>query len=355
MRHRQQRKTMGFCLLAVVSLLLIGCSQAQASEEVIKQQWLASAHADADSRAFTFWDEQDFPQIPSGCAKCHSTGGYLSYLGADGSTPGKVSQAMPPGSTIECEACHNAVANAKETATMPSGVLLVDLGQSANCMECHQGRADAGQVAEAVGSREADTVYADLSLPLIHNNPAAATQYGADAKGGYEYESRTYLGPYQHTPEFDTCIACHDPHTLAAPVEKCRACHVEATSQEALQDIRMGKTDYDGDGDRAEGIAGEIETMQARLLLAIQFYAARTKAVDEIVYDGGRNPYFFDQAGQAYSTWTPRLLRAAYNYRYATTGVGGYAHNGLYTLQLLYDSLDDLGVNTSTLTRPGVK
>jgi hypothetical protein len=352
MQHRQQRKTIIFCFLLIFGLLLVGCSQAQASEEVIEQQWLASAHADAKSSAFTHWNDQDPAQIPSGCAKCHSTGGYRSFLGVDGSAPGKVSQAMPLGSTIECEACHNEAASTKNTATMPSGVALFDLGQSANCMECHQGRAHSARLDEAIGSREVDKVYIDLSLPNIHNNAAGPTQFGTEAKGGYEYEDRAYLGRYMHAPEFETCVACHNPHTLAVPVEKCQACHVEATSQESLQAIRMRKTDFDGDGDRHEGIAGEIETMRERLLLAMRIYTVRTKEVDEIVYDEGRNPYFFDKAGQEYSTWTPRLLRAAYNYRYASKGVGGYAHNGLYTLQLLYDSLDDLGVNTSAMTRP---
>jgi hypothetical protein len=259
---------------------------------------------------------------------------------------------MPVGSTIECDACHNEAADEKVTATMPSGVELVDLGQSANCMECHQGRAHTGRLADAIGSRDVDKVYKDLSLPNIHNNAAGPTLHGTEAKGGYEYEGRAYLGRYTHASGFATCISCHDPHTLAAPVEKCRACHVEATSPAALQNIRMHKTDFDGDGDLGEGIAGEIETMQDRLLLAMRIYTIRTKEVDEVVYDGARNPFFFDSAGNEYSTWTPRLLRAAYNYRYATQGVGGYAHNGLYTIQLLYGSLNDLGVNTSAMTRP---
>jgi len=43
-----------------------------------------------------------------------------------------------------------------------------------------------------------------------------------------------------------------------------------------------------------------------------------------------------------YNAWTPRLLRAAYNYQFATKDPGGYAHNGKYILQILYDSLEDL-------------
>ncbi|MCP5116157.1 MAG: polyheme membrane-associated cytochrome C, partial [bacterium] len=53
-----------------------------------------------------------------------------------------------------------------------------------------------------------------------------------------------------------------------------------------------------------------------------------------------------------YATWTPRLLQAAYNYQYATKDPGGYAHNGAYVLQLLYDSLADIGGDTSAMTRP---
>jgi hypothetical protein len=305
MQFRQQRKAIVFYLLLLFGLLLVGCSQVQVSEEEFEQQWLASAHADAESRAFTFWADQDLDKITSGCAKCHSTGGYRSFLGVDGSAPGRVSQAIPLGSTIECDACHNAVADQKDSATMPSGVELDDLGQSANCMACHQGRAYTGRLDDAVGRQDVDKVYKDLSLPNIHNNAAGPTQFGTEAKGGYEYEDRAYLGRYTHAPGFATCISCHDPHTLSVPVEKCRACHVEATSKAALQNIRMRRTDFDGDGDRNEGIAGEIETMQERLLLAMRIYTIRTKELDEIVYDNARNPFFFDKAGNEYSTWTP--------------------------------------------------
>ena len=53
-----------------------------------------------------------------------------------------------------------------------------------------------------------------------------------------------------------------------------------------------------------------------------------------------------------YVTWTPRLLKAAYNYQYATKDPGAFAHNGKYVLQILYDSLVDLGANVSGMTRP---
>ncbi len=54
----------------------------------------------------------------------------------------------------------------------------------------------------------------------------------------------------------------------------------------------------------------------------------------------------------AYNTWTPSLLQAAYNYQYAAKDPGGFAHNGQYVLQLLYDSIQSIGGSTSGMVRP---
>jgi hypothetical protein len=48
------------------------------------------------------------------------------------------------------------------------------------------------------------------------------------------------------------------------------------------------------------------------------------------------------------------LLRAAYNYTWAAKDPGSFAHNGLYMLQVLYDTLQDIGGSdaVSGMTRP---
>ena len=46
---------------------------------------------------------------------------------------------------------------------------------------------------------------------------------------------------------------------------------------------------------------------------------------------------------ERYVTWTPNLLRAAYNYQFVHKDPGGYIHNADYQLQLLYDSLEAIG------------
>jgi hypothetical protein len=57
-----------------------------------------------------------------------------------------------------------------------------------------------------------------------------------------------------------------------------------------------------------------------------------------------------------YASWTPRLLKAAYNYQLVTKDPGAYAHNPVYAMQLLYDSLESLSarinVNLIVLRRP---
>ena len=92
---------------------------------------------------------------------------------------------------------------------------------------------------------------------------------------------------------WQTCIDCHDQHSLEVRIEKCAECHEDVNSVEDLQAIRMAGSwpDYDGDGDVLEGIYGEIQGLHAALYKAIQAYA--TDANAPIAYDSHTNPYFF--------------------------------------------------------------
>ena len=334
-------------LLFVVALLLAACSQASAANPSLEEQaWTSSAHSDVDSSSFTYWDEDEPPEIPVECAKCHSTPGYLDFLGVDGSQPGQLDQAAATGTTIECDACHNEVTEAKDFSTVPSGLEITGLGQESNCIECHQGRASALDVLEAVSGLPADEVNPELILPKIHNNPAGATFYGTQAKGGGEYPQYSFAAKFYHG--FDTCATCHDPHSLEVNVDQCSACHLGAATLEGVRNIRLSRIDYDGDGDISEGLAGEIETMMEKLLFTIQLYAALTDGADLISYDGG----FVTESGDEYTTWTPSLLQAAYNYQYAAKDPGSYSHNPRYIMQLLFDSIDELGGSTRGMTRP---
>jgi hypothetical protein len=193
-----------------------------------------------------------------------------------------------------------------------------------------------------------DTVSGDLGFQNVHYFAAGATMFGGEAMGAYQYEGKEYFGPFAHAPGFNTCVQCHDTHNLEVNAEACSTCHI---GKEHVEDIRMYPVDFDGDGDTAEGIAGEVETLGEALYVALQTYAADV-AGTPIVYNPGRYPYWFTEDGGRYGTWTPTLLRAAYNYQYFKKDPGGFAHNGRYIIQALYDSLEDVGGDTSGLVRP---
>jgi hypothetical protein len=119
------------------------------------------------------------------------------------------------------------------------------------------------------------------------------------------------------------------------------------------------RADYDGDGDTKEGIAGEVATLADKLYEAL--LAKATEGGNSIVYSPSSYPYFFadtngngvvDEGEAAYATWTPRLLKAAYNYQYVNKDPGAFAHNGVYMMQVLYDAIQDVGGDVTGLVRP---
>lgn len=322
-------------------------------------EWAGSPHADFTAEAFIHWDEDDPAEVPDRCAKCHSTPGHLDFLGADGSEAGVVDAAAPIGSVVECVACHNDVSLTKTSVVMPSGLELTGLGDEARCVECHQGRESKISVDASIESaavEDEDTVSEDLGFRNIHYYTAAVTKYGTLAKGGYEYDGNLYDAEFAHVDEFDTCIECHNSHTLEVKVEACSDCHEGVVEVEDLRDVRMAgsEVDYDGDGDMEEGIYYELEGLREQLYTAIQAYSAEV-AGSPIIYDAHSYPYFFidtNANGEAdedevnrdnrYASWTARMLKAAYNYQTSLKDPGAYAHGGKYIIELMYDSVTDL-------------
>lgn len=391
---RPDRRALGFTLaiLLVFGVLLAACSQPEAQQVEVTRvvtetvevevpgpevevtriveveippaipvipfadEWLASAHNDAEAEAFTHWNEEDPAEVPTACAKCHSTTGYMDYLGADGSTPNVVDVAHPIGQTVECEACHNDVTLTKTSVIFPSGIEITGIGDESRCMECHQGRSSTvtvnNQIEELGLTEDVDTVSADLGFSNIHYYAAAATQFGTLAKGGYEYTGLLYDGRFDHVDSHNTCFECHDMHSLELEISECQACHEGVETVEDMRDIRMAGSlvDYDGDGDMEEGIYYEIEGLREMLFAGMQTYATEV-AGTPILYDTHAYPYFFadvdgdgaiTDADGGYDAWTARLAKAAYNYQVSLKDPGSYVHGGKYIIQLLYDGIADL-------------
>ena len=279
------------------------CPDPEAIAEEVKEtvpfadEWASSGHAESEAEAFRHWDEDDPAEVPESCAKCHTSSGYLDFLGEDGSEAGVVSSTHDPAEGIECNACHNETAAAMDSVVFPSGIEVTDLGPQARCMQCHQGRASKVSVdntlAETVGE-DLDTVSEELGFINIHYYAAGATRLGTEVKGGYEYDGMDYDVRFDHVPGYDTCIGCHDQHTLALKLDECAVCHTDVASVEDLMNVRMegSLADYDGDGDIEEGIYYELDGLREMLYTGIQAYAAEV-AGTPIVYESHTYPYFF--------------------------------------------------------------
>jgi len=309
--------------------------------------WFRSAHADAAAEAFRHWDEDE--EIQPACAICHSGEGFRAFHGLDGSTPGVVEQAVDTGGVVDCGTCHNAGLAAINEVRFPSGLMHPVQGVEASCMTCHQGRTAGVNVRDATAGMDIDTPNPALRFINPHYATAAATWLGGYGGAGYHYDGRVYSGRFFHARPVSTCNSCHDPHSLEVAFEPCLTCH----QGDSPKDIRISRQSYDGSGNTAVGIRADIQANAARLLDFIESYAADVVGAP-IVYDGAHYPYFFADAngdgfvdqsdGQSvvYANWTPRSLRAAYNWKLVSSDPGNFAHNPHYVLELLYDSIEDL-------------
>jgi len=379
----KQNRWVTWILIIGIMVIMIGCSPSMVEatqvapttcpqcEEVTcpepvryEDLWAQSAHADGEAEAFIHWNDQSPQEVPVECAKCHTRPGFLDFLGADGTNPGIVNNPAAVGTTISCFACHNEATDDLDSVVFPSGVKMKMLGPEALCIQCHQGRASTSAVDDLLaisGAVEPDVPSMDISFVNSHAI-SGATPFGSDAQGAYQYTGKLYAGRFYRGEDFFDCLRCHDQHSLELKVDTCHECHTFTGAD--VRDIRVDSTDYDGDGDVAEGIFYEVSSIHDLLYQSIQEYAASVVGIP-IIYDASTHPYFFiDTNGNGgvdsgeissanrYNAWTPRLLKAAYNYNYVVHDPGAYAHNSDYVIQFLYDSLADIGGDITGLARP---
>lgn len=349
--------TLLFLLAYVLVLVFAFGSFRKAMTETVVQateRYATSGHADRTSISFTNWNNNDPPVIPIQCARCHGTPGFLDFLGEDGSTPWVVDKEAPSGEVITCIACHNPTIHSIERVAFHSGEEFQPKGMEGVCMLCHQSRQSTDGIQGVLQGLPEDEVSADLSFINPHYHFAASTQVGSLARSGYQYPQQQYVGYFAHADRAETCTQCHNAHNLAVAPRKCAVCHSNVVTSDDFATIRTQKLDYDGDGDITEGIQSEIAFLQSLLFQAIKTYA-REVAGKPVVY-ADQFPYYFVDTNDngiadpdevnfpnRYNAWTPRLIKAVYNYQFAKNDPGGYVHNPRYVIQLLYDSLMDLG------------
>lgn len=309
--------------------------------------WARSGHSNAASESFSHWNVDGV--IPPVCSVCHSGTGFRSLHGLDGSAPGLPAQPVKVGGVVDCETCHNAGLSAVSSISLPSGISHPIDGGEVSCMTCHQGRAAGATVQRAVDGKSEDTPDPALTFINPHYATAAATLLGGYGGMGFQYPGKKYSGRFLHAKPVATCASCHDPHSLTVAEETCLTCHASGKAA----DIRISRVSFDGSGDLKKGIGGDIAANAARLKLMIEDYAEKVAGVP-VHYDGRRHPYFFvdangdgvaDQADgkpQPYNAWSPRMLKAAYNWKFVGSDAGIHVHNPHYALELLHDSMESL-------------
>ena len=340
--------------LAAVAAAVAQQPSAPDPEIPFLDDWKQSAHARIGAEAFRHWDDDG--AVPAACARCHTTTGLLDYLGLDGTPMDAVDAAHPPAAGVECTACHNEAARRMDAVRLPSGFVAEGLGRSAICTVCHQGTSSAPALRTRIAALPPDEVSDDIGFTNPHYLAAGPTLFGGAGQGAFQYETRLYAWRMEHPPMVQECGQCHDPHRLEVQPQQCGRCHEGIQAAEDLRQHRFGlNDDYDGDGNVTEGLAAEVEGLRSHLDAAVRAYAGGV-AGKAMAVSFGRYPYFFldndgdgevgpDEAsyGNRYDAWTPRLVTAAYNLVYATREPGAFAHNPRYILQVLIDSIADLG------------
>jgi formate-dependent nitrite reductase cytochrome c552 subunit len=382
MQRMTLKKTLviiGVIVLSAVVLAACGGTAAKATETPaaptaaaqptldvpFKDDFLGSGHTNAKAEAFNHWNSADPAVVPIACAKCHTSAGFQDFA-----ANGKVTADVPaPAGTFTCTTCHNPAVMALTSVTFPSGKVVNTTEEGeATCMQCHQGRQSKVSVDKQITDFNATDVDAvvqpmkdstgkavNFGFLNVHYFAAGATLYGSQAQMGYEYDGKIYDPKFRHVDGVDTCLDCHNQHSLQVRVDKCAECHQNVKTVDDLKNNRENGSlvDYNGNGNTTEGIYYELKGVQDILYSSIQLYASEVSKTP-IVYDAATNPYFFvagsdgqpakDDKGNAiaYNAWTARLLKAAYNYQTSAKDPGAFAHNAKYVIELLYDSIDDL-------------
>jgi hypothetical protein len=334
-------------------------------------------HFDGSGEPWRHWDEDG--EVSSSCAKCHSAEGLPYFLENGTSVAAEISNGLL------CATCHTVPPHTREVGPVrfPSGAV-ADLGDSSNlCLNCHQGRASKNSVDSSIASGPGP-----YSFINIHYFPSAASYFGSEVHGGYEFSGKNYNGRNiytNHSGLFNTCVECHFStksfnrkqddsdamfHNAEPSPEDCVLCHGQDIAQPHpgadpakfdMHAIRPAQTpDYDGDGNTRESLEAELDGLEAKLYAQIQIYG--NSIGKPVVYSETAYPYWFndlngngildpDEATSANGyRFTAPMLRAAYNYHFSIKEPCGFIHNPLYIAQVLVDSIEHLGGSIKAFT-----
>ena len=239
------------------------------------------------------------------------------------------------------------------------GLKIDNQGADARCMTCHQGVESTASVNQAIANIADDTVEPKLAFLNVHYRAAGATLFGHQAQVAYEYPGKTYAGRFQHRAPYRPAR----PATTSTPSPSRSTIAPPATARSPTRRRCIASASALS---TTTAMAMSTKASRRRSIICAASFSPpspptpRPSPASPSSTTSEAYPYFFiDPTATAsptrtrrrfpnrYNAWTPRLLKAAYNYQFVTKEPGAFAHNPPYTLQILYDSLADLGVKIS--------
>ncbi len=305
-----------------------------------------------------------------GCQKCHTHEGFIEYIETGKTDPQSF---IKNPSQPACNTCHNPHLNGdlslrKTTAvTLPSGKPF-DLGKGNLCADCHQTRGAASETVKSLPAKEIPSHWGS------HHGPQADMLVGSNA---YEFPGKTYYSSVHATMITDSCISCHmafpegrfsfapdmSGHSFSMAGEvhhqpklnvsgclgKCHANGINQVSNmnedtpvdtfwwhqtEAVYDFNA-KADFDHDG-RIEPLQAEIEGLLNLFVNTKGTGYLQKGTLPLYKKDGTWNVTTSDEMRPL------NEMAALYNYKFVLEDRSRGIHNGPYTIQILYDSIQAL-------------
>ena len=219
----------------------------------------------------------------SGCAGCHSGGGFSAMVAA-GLNPGTVEAGDPEPTRQDCRTCHQVHTTYTSDDWALETTDAVDLyafegvtydgGKGNLCANCHQARRP---IEDAVdGQREITSTHWGP-----HHGPQANMMLGTGGAGEVEGKPGAHYSMVE-----DTCVACHaGSHTFEADIASCQGCHADIedadfsglqTDVQAMLDelkeglIALGYLDEEGHPVVSAGPAAEVSAAWNYVYIAIE-------------------------------------------------------------------------------------
>ncbi len=264
----------------------------------------------------------------AGCAACHSGEGFIASFSISEVTSKSLPADLTKASAMNCETCHTvhntfdfandgpdyALRSTKKVQMFTNPSIVLDMGTSNLCINCHQPRSVAP-------SGTADVVVANNRFGPHYGNQSVVLE----GLWGYHHPQGTTpipaAGSHSHRKNA-SCTSCHmksstnvavGGHTWEIGPDACKSCHSTINTKEA---ITASKAEY-------YALFNELGAK----LLAIG--ALRTTVT------GGLEP-------NHPKTWPVNVAGSLFNYRMLYGDHSGGIHNPAYAKALLKNSIEAL-------------